>query len=806
MSEASKFFDAHPPTLSPERLAEIAENHFGITGNITPLWGERDQNVLIERDGANDVVLKITNEREHPETVDLHISTLRHLEKTGADIPVARIVPALDGRDVVDVAAPDGTKHQAYVCTRLPGATLEEVLGERFDAAAFRAVGQLAGRTASALQGFFHPAAGAPLFWDARQMGGLFDNAAGIRDEKLRDAALKIGRELAENLAPALLSMRSQVIHHDVNRANVLFDPAVPDAPTGLIDFGDMLHGTLVQDVAVCASEMAFGCTDVLAVVCEVVAGYDSALELRMEEIDLLWDLMVARTVSGLMIGGARQLNGIRSPNDLSYEAQYGPVFEQLMAVGRDRTRDALRHACRFPEYCPPEGLASDAGQNATVAPDLLARRHAVMGHRALLSYDKPLHIVRGEGVWLFDAAGQRHLDAYNNVPHVGHCHPHVVRAQARQARTLNTNTRYVYESVIEYGERLAALMPGDLSVTLFVNSGSEANDVAQRMARKLTGHDGSLIVDGAYHGITSEIYALSPSMVWSGGEEAIQQHPIYSRPDIGVLPVPDLLRAKDPAATLETQKAEARAIIDRMEASGHHPAMFLFCSALSSSGILDLPPDYIGDLAAEVQRRGGMIVCDEVQYGFGRSGETFWGFQNYGVTADAVTLGKPMANGLATGAVVTTPDNVERFTRDAEFFSTFGGNPVACAAANAVLDVIERENLRENAKTVGDHMRAGLRDVIKSVPGADNIVAEVRGRGLFTGVEIVRDRETLTPDGDLCSTIKNRLREKHVLVGSDGFYGNVLKIRPPMVINQAQANILVAAFGETLDEVLRHS
>ncbi len=802
MSDAAKFLDAHPPRLSPNEINSIAEKVFGVSGDIQPLWGERDQNLLIRRETGGDLILKITNERETAETVDLHVSTLQHIARTDPDLPVARLVPALSGETVVSITSAEGSGHMAYLCTRLPGDTIANTALGATRKQTLRAAGALAGRTTRALAGFFHPAAGNPLFWDVRHAGDLLDGATGIKDAALRQRVLDLA-EKTSDLTSALLALRAQAIHHDVNQANTLVDPDNPTTPTGLIDFGDMLHGTVAQDVAVCATEMLFNTNDPLADACAVIAGYDSACELDAAEIDLLWDLMVARCVSGLLIGGARILHGITSPGSIEYEAEYGPVLEALLDIGRDRMRAEFRHACRFPPYCPPEPDAAAAGTDIDVS--LLDRRHAVLGRHALLSYDRPLHTVRGEGVWLFDASGDRFLDAYNNVPHVGHCHPHVVRAQTRQARTLNTNTRYVYESVVEYGERLAALLPGDLGVTLFVNSGSEANDVAQRMTHKLTGRSGSLIVDGAYHGITSEIYALSPSMDWGHGEDVNARHPSHTRSDIGVLPVPDLLRAQDANKMLSACEAESRETMQRLCNAGHPPGMFLFCSAFSSSGILDLPRDYISGIANQVQKDGGMVICDEVQYGFGRSGDEFWGFANYGVTPDAVTLGKPMANGLAIGAVVTTPDNVERFTRDSEFFSTFGGNPVACAAANAVLDVIERENLRENARTVGSYLRDRLRACIDAIPGGSDVVAEVRGRGLFVGVEIIKDGESKTPDREACSRIKNHMRNNRVLIGSDGFHANVLKIRPPMVFAREHADIFAEAFGAAIEAEVKN-
>jgi len=805
MNDAAKFIDAHPPVFTDDELAAITKERFGIAGTIKPLWGERDQNVMVEREQGGDAVLKITNSRESRDTVDLHVATLHRLAEADPDLPVARLIPSVGGDEIITVHGSDGTPHLAYLCSRLPGAPYNSVEVGSQRKQVLHAVGVLAGRTSKALSGFFHPAVGNPLFWDVRHLPQLVDCGAGIRNKSLRTTVDDLCEALLSTLPAKLKTMRAQPIHHDINQANILVDPDDPTGPTGLIDFGDMIHGTIAQDVAVCAAEMAFNSPDVIGDAAAAIAGYDSAFELNEDEIDLLWDLMVARCISGLLICGARNLHGITSSNNFDYEDHYTPILEPLLKAGREQTIETFRHACRFPTYCPPapENVASI--RDDEVSDDLLTRRHSILGRHALLSYDRPLHTVRGEGVWLFDAAGNRFLDAYNNVPHVGHSHPHVVRALSRQARALNTNTRYIYESVLEYGERLAALLPGDLNVTLFVNSGSEANDVAQQMTRKLTGRTGSLIVADAYHGITSEIYTLSPSMDWGHGDAVNARHPSNTRADIGVLPVPDLLRADDPAGTLRECRERSQQIVQDMKAAGYPPSMFMFCSAFSSSGILDLPRAYISDIAEQVQSDGGLIVCDEVQYGFGRSGDEFWGFANYGVTPDAVTLGKPMGNGIAIGAVVTTPDNVERFTKETGFFSTFGGNPVACAAANAVLDVIESENLRENAQDTGAYLRESLRACIASIPGGTDIVADIRGRGLFVGAEIVRNAETLEPDEDACSRIKNHMRNNRVLIGSDGFHRNVLKIRPPMVFTRQHADLFTAAFGEAIEDVIRH-
>ncbi|HSH41401.1 MAG TPA: aminotransferase class III-fold pyridoxal phosphate-dependent enzyme, partial [Arenicellales bacterium] len=359
-------------------------------------------------------------------------------------------------------------------------------------------------------------------------------------------------------------------------------------------------------------------------------------------------------------------------------------------------------------------------------------------------------------------------LDCYNNVPHVGHAHPHVVNAVARQSATLNTNTRYLYDSILEYSERLAALLPGELGVFLFVNSGSEANDLAWRIARAATGRAGAVVTANAYHGGTGEIAHLSPS-----GGGAVADH-------VRTVPAPG-----------SGGSGEMERAITALDSAGHGLAAFMVDSTFSSDGILEPSGDWLKNVFEQTRAAGGLCIADEVQAGFGRLGE-WWGFQCHGVVPDIVTLGKPMANGYPAGAVITSPTILAEFARASDYFSTFGGNPVACMAALAVLDVIEREDLVAGADEVGRYLRRRLEALAARHPG----IAEVRGRGLFQGVELVKDGE---PAAQQTRAVALALRDRGVLVGTEGPDGNVLKIRPPLACRQRHVDILV----DTLDEVL---
>ncbi|RPJ62860.1 MAG: aminotransferase class III-fold pyridoxal phosphate-dependent enzyme [Acidobacteria bacterium] len=425
------------------------------------------------------------------------------------------------------------------------------------------------------------------------------------------------------------------------------------------------------------------------------------------------------------------------------------------------------------------------------------------------VSYRKPLTIVRGEGQYLFDADGRRFLDAVNNVPHVGHSHPRVAAAAARQLSVLDTNTRYLHPALAEYIERLTALFPPPLSVCFIVNSGSEANELAIRLARAYTGSRGIVVVDGAYHGNTSALVDISPYKFNGPGGGGCPAHVRVARmPDV----YRGLARSGVPAAGRDTDRAGvegdaaraagvsfARSVADAardLQTSEHGLSAFFCESLLSCGGQIVLPDGYLRAAYEVVRAAGGVCVADEVQVGFGRVGRHMWGFETQGVIPDIVTLGKPIGNGFPLGAVITTPEIADAFHNGMEYFNTFGGSPVACAVGLAVLDVMRDDQLQERARRVGAHLMARL-ETLRRFP----IVGDVRGLGLFVGVELVRDRATLEPAGAQADYVVNRLRERGILLSTDGPLHNVIKIKPPMVFSEADADRLVATLADVFGE-----
>ena len=429
----------------------------------------------------------------------------------------------------------------------------------------------------------------------------------------------------------------------------------------------------------------------------------------------------------------------------------------------------------------------------------LRADRAARLGPSLSLSYRRPLHIVRGRGARLYDADGQPYLDCVNNVAHVGHSHPRVTHAASRQLGILNTNTRYLHEEILRYTERLLARFPEPLSVCFLVCSGTEATELALRMARTHTGKTGAVVVDGAYHGNSASVINLSPYKFNGPGGKGV-------RPWVRVVPMPDVYRGlyrdePDPGPRYAAHVAEAIASLDSAEGLFGAPRMgaaAFFCeSLLSCGGQIPLPAGYLAGAYAAARDAGAVCVADEVQVGFGRVGDHFWGFEEHGVVPDIVTLGKPMGNGHPLAAVVTTRAIAASFDNGMEYFNTFGGNPVSCAIGQAVLDVIEEEGLQARAADVGGWLLrelAGLRD-------RHPMIGDVRGRGLFLGIELVEDRETRAPAAAVAAKVVNRARDRGVLLSTDGPDHNVIKIKPPLVFSKDDAALLVDRIDDALSE-----
>jgi 4-aminobutyrate aminotransferase-like enzyme/Ser/Thr protein kinase RdoA (MazF antagonist) len=751
-----------PPVFTEAQVERIARDTYGLLVTVRSLPGERDRNFHLHTADRRDFVLKILDFNSSPEATDCQLRVLEHLAEQDPSLPVPRLLPTVLGGEIGTVAGREGS-YATCLMGYLPG----ELLASRApDAPLLENLGETLARLDLALRGFFHPALGQRIAWDVRRLPELVEHAAYIDSPGLRRSVQNAAAALKERL-PALRSLRSQAIHGDCHAHNVLVE-ATSRAVSGILDFGDMVHAPRVLEPAVAMSELLAEERVSLEILPVLLAGYSRRTPLEPAELELLYDLILARHSATLLVHAWRTRHDAEGARVLEGSiAQTARSLARLEEAGREALTERWARAVRD-------------GEEPAHEPVPLTRRHRFLGAGAELFYERPLHIVRGSGVWLYDAQGLAYLDVYNNVPHVGHAHPAIVAAIQKQTALLATHTRYLHARILEYAERLTATLPAHLDACMFVNSGSEANDVAWRLAKFATERNGGLVMEHAYHGITDAVASLTPST----------GQPRDARVVTLASPPPGLTREDDlqPAA-LEAAQADVDRAVAVLAERGHAPAAFFIDTAITSSGIFDPPPAWGAAISARLRDAGALIVADEVQYGLGRSGSHLWGFERRGLEPDIVTLGKPVANGYPMGVVVARRGLIEAFQKKFGFFSTFGGNAVAAAAALAVLEVLEGESLMGNAADTGSY----LRDRLTALASRHACLGAVRGTGLLLGLEV---KESGVGAGRLgAKRIINRLAaEARVLIGYEGPDASVLKLRPPMPFRREHADRLAEA------------
>jgi 4-aminobutyrate aminotransferase-like enzyme/Ser/Thr protein kinase RdoA (MazF antagonist) len=466
---------------------------------------------------------------------------------------------------------------------------------------------------------------------------------------------------------------------------------------------------------------------------------------------------------------------------------------EHFPGVARASERSIWKSLCPDPNILL--GIPAERFPEEMTLSETLSQRQELLGRNLAVSYNHPLKIVRGWRQYLYDDTGRAYLDVFNNVPLVGHSHPKVVGAVQKQAGLLNTNTRYLHDAIVRYSKRLTEKLPDPLRVCYFVNSGSEANEFAIRLARASTGFDDTIVLEHAYHGNTTTLIDISPYKFNGPGGGGC-------KPWVHVAPIADDYRGiyRRGESDLGSKYAHHVAeIVNRLRAQGRGAAAYIAETMPSVGGQIVFPPGYLAEVYRHVRSAGGVCIADEVQVGFGRLGTRFWGFETQNVVPDIVVMGKPIGNAFPLAAVVTTPKIAAAFDNGMEFFSTFGGNPVSCAAGLAVLEVLEEEHLQENALRIGARLAAGL----KELRARHAVIGDVRGSGLFLGLDLVRDRETREPASEEASYVVNHLREHGILTGTDGPHHNVIKLRPPLIFSEADADLFLATLDSILEEDL---
>ena len=770
----------HAPQFDRADAVALAHTLYGVEAESAPLPSERDQNFqLMARDGTQ-YVLKIANRLEERAMLDAQNAAMAHLAAVG-------LTPTVVFSKTGEPIATTRGGHFVRLLRWMPGEPLGRL--ETRPRALLEDFGFRLGQISQALATFDHPAAHREFHWDlatgaetVRAFGSLID------DQALRDLVWRVTGYVNERMGSAAPRLRRSVIHGDANDYNVLIDQSAAGGVrvTGLIDFGDLLHTYTVAEPAVAIAYAVLDQKAPLDLAAALVRGYHAAYPLTGDELAVLFDLVQLRLCVSATLAAHQQQ---QRPGDEYLSISQGPLrrtLPRLASIPPDLAEDALRAACDLPGRHPVKDVPKAVTR---------ARRLERLGKNVSIGYRDPVKVVRGWMQYLFDESGRRYLDAYNNVPHVGHAHPRITRAAIEQMRAVSTNTRYLHDLVWEYAERLAGTLPGPLSVCYFVNSGSEANELALRLARAHTGARDVVVLDAAYHGNTNTLIDISPyKFNGPGGQGA---------PDwVHVAPIPDDYRGPHKRGDANAGRLYAEAVgklIDDARSRGRRIAAFIAESCPSVGGQILPPPGYLDAVYRHMRAAGGLCIADEVQTAYGRMGAHFYAFEAQNVVPDIVVLGKPIGNGYPLGAVVTTREIADAFANGMEFFSTFGGSTVSCAVGLEVLAVLDEEQLQAHAARTGARLLGGL----QALALRHEIVGEVRGSGFFLGVELVRDRVTLEPATHEAAAVVERLREQGVLLGTDGPWHNVLKIRPPMPFNDDDADVLVAALDAALYGVM---
>jgi len=749
---------------------------WGEEGIVTPLPGEFDDNFRVEGADGSLSILKVMGEGRGAPVVEPQVAALQHLAARGVG-GLPRVIPtsAGDAFTVADEGPAAG--RTVWQLTWLEGTLLADAVPS---VQTLRSLGRRLAELDAALGRLTCRGVADEHLWDPLRPEWVGERLDNLADSQRRALVERVLEAVRERIQPRRGLLRPGVIHADANDFNVLVDPADPTRITGVFDFGDMMETARICEPAIAAAYAATHLEDPVAAVVAVFAGYHEVERLDPVELEVAFTLVRARLAISVTLSAERAREHPGDGYVTISEAGAWQVLEALDGASEEQVAQALSEACPQPAASVPYA-------------DLRTRRAELMGANLSLSYADPIHAVRGWMQYLHDDTGRPYLDFYNNVPHVGHSHPHVAEAISRQSAILATNTRYLSGIRLDYIERLAGLFPAPLDTVYLVNSASEANDLALRIVRAATGRRDVVVQEGAYHGHTSSLIDISPYKAEGPGGEGVPEW-------VHTVPIPDpyrgLHRGPESGAAYA---AEVEGCLTSAAAAGRPVAAF-FAETFPSVGGQIIPPDgYLSGAAEAVRRHGALLVADEVQTGFGRLGRSLWGFELEGVVPDLVVLGKPMGNGFPIGAVITTRAIADAFDTGMEFFSTFGGNPVACAAGNAMLDVLFEEGLQGRAARLGDQLLAGLRELQPRYPW----MGDVRGMGLFLGLECVTDPEKRRPNAVRARATVERLRQAGILAGTDGPDHNVVKLRGPLVLTSRNAERLIEAWDAVAqDEV----
>ncbi|AIN74021.1 aminotransferase class III-fold pyridoxal phosphate-dependent enzyme [Flavobacterium psychrophilum] len=764
-----KFSEAH--------IELLAKDHYGLFVSAKMLNGYDELNYLLTDINNKQFILKVSDENQPFLFLDAQVKIIKHLSNSSISNNFQQFCINNQGDELTAVEN-EGKKYYLRILSFLEGDFWVDKLEK--SNILYSQLGHFLGTMDKSLQDFSHTAMHRQYTWDISRASDANDRLKYIKNHEKRRIASYFLLQFDTEVLPKIHTLRHAYIHNDANDYNVLVDD---NTVTGLIDFGDMVYTALINNLAIACTYAMLSHEDPLSAATLIVKGYHESYALTTQELDVLYYLIAGRLCISVTQSA---FNGSLDTNNDHHFITEKPAWDllyKLIKINPIKAQDNFRKTCGF------EGVISNDNYS-----DLLEKRHKYLGKNLSIGYKENLKIVKGALQYLYDDKGKTYIDCVNNPSHVGHCHPVVVRSMQKQIATLNTNTRYLNNTILEYAEKLTATLPPQLCVCYFVNSGSEANDLAIRMSRHFTKQKDIIVLDHAYHGTSTVAMEMSPYKFDSKGGSG-------KMPWIHKATNPDLYRGEfkygDENAG-QKYAADVQRIIENLDKENKAPAVFICETLLGVGGQMPLPKNYLKTVYNQVRKAGGVCIADEVQVGFGRVGDAFWGFELQDVIPDIVVLGKPIGNGHPLAAVIVTNEIADAFNNGLEYFNTFGGNPVSMAAGLAVLNVIQEEEMQAHAKEVGNYLIDGLNTLMQK----HTIISDVRGHGLFIGAEMVKDRTTMEPAITEIDIVVEKMKEKGYLLSTDGPLHNVLKIKPPMPFSKQNATEMVQLLDVILSEL----
>ena len=746
-------------------ISTFLKSRYDISAEIKILDGHVDRNYLLYINSVPEYVLKLSSDlTDKPFLKAQHLifNQLKSLER----YQFPQIITGLDGKSIYLFTDVDGNQYLARLLKYLPGVFLAEA--DHSDNLMID-FGIFLAEMDRILLDFQSPEIMSRHYeWDLRNFSEYLDFLPYIPVPAQRKLVAHFLLQYHENISPVQHLLRKSILHNDANDWNILSNDG---RITGAIDFGDIVYSFMISEVVIGASYIALGAENPLLKISKVLEGYHRILPLQEIEIESIYYLVAAR----LCMSACQSAYLKRQRPDDSYvsihENAVWKLLSDWIAISPDYAANIFRKACSM----APKQTKAKSGY--------IDERHKHLSKALSLSYEDPIVMKRGAFQYMFDQHGNTFLDCVNNIMHVGHCHPRVVHAGQRQMAKLNTNTRYLYDALNEYAALLQDKFPPSLNKVFFVNSGSAASDLAIRLAGNYTDRKELIVMDHGYHGNTSTGIEISAYKFKGRGGKGEASH---------------IHTAFLPGSGYETDYSEAD-LYGRIDEFMSNPISAFICEPIvGCGGQVMLSEVYLKTIYEKVRAKNGLCIADEVQTGFGRVGSEFWAYELYDVIPDIVVLGKPMGNGHPIGAVVTTEEIARAFENGMEFFSSFGGNPVSCEIGKAVLDVLEEESLQDNALKVGQLLMDGFSSIQKE----NEMIHDVRGAGLFLGIELVKRSDQLSPATTEAKAIINGMKGKGIMLSTDGPHNNVIKIKPPLCFSGENASQLLDEFAKTIGSI----